>query len=101
MGWTRRRAVVTAATAVAIGAGTVVLIGAARRDADTPITGPARAKAEAAALAHVGGGRVTGTETDDEDSKYEVEVTLADGRQVDVQLDAQFLVVATKADRGG
>jgi uncharacterized membrane protein YkoI len=101
MGWTRKRAVVTVATVVAVSAGTVVLIGAARRDTDTPISGPARAKAEAAALAHTGGGRVTGTEVDDEDSKYEIEVTLADGRQVDVQLDDQFRVVATKADRGG
>jgi len=44
---------------------------------------------------------VTGTEVDDEDSKDEVEVTMTDGRQVDVQLDDQFRVVATKVDRGG
>ena len=78
-----------------------VAVGAARRDADTPITGPARARAVAAALSHTGGGRVTGTEVDDEDSTYEVEVTLSDGRQVDVQLDDQFRVVSTKTDRGG
>ena len=33
---------------------------------------------------------MTGTEVDDEESIYEVEVTLDDGRQVDVQLDADF-----------
>jgi uncharacterized membrane protein YkoI len=98
---TKRRALVITATAVAVGAGAMVLLGAARRDADTPITGPARAKAVAAALAHTGGGRVTGTEVGDEESMYEVEVTLADGRQVDVQLDDQFRVVSTKTDAGG
>src|SRR4051794_22859806 len=101
MGWTTRRAAVAAGVTVAVGAGTFALIGAARRDSDTPITGPARAEAAAAALAHTGGGRVSGTEVDDEESKYEVEVTMADGRQVDVQLDAEFHVVSTKTDDGG
>ena len=65
---------------------------------DVPITGPALQQAEAAALAHTGGGRVTGTEVGDEESMYEVEVTLDDGRQVDVQLDEAFRVVASSAD---
>jgi uncharacterized membrane protein YkoI len=60
---------------------------------DTAITGDPLAKASAAALAHTGGGRVTGTEVDDEESYYEVEVTLDDSRQVDVQLDRAFNVV--------
>jgi hypothetical protein len=42
---------------------------------------------------------VTGTEVGDEDSYYEVEVTLESGGQVDVQLDEQFRVVDTMADR--
>lgn len=33
-----------------------------------------------------------------EDSRYEVEVTLNNGTQVDVQLDDQFRVVSTKTD---
>jgi len=78
-----------------------VVVGAASRDSDTPITGTARARAEAAALAHTGGGRVTGTEVDDEESKYQVEVTMADGRQVDVQLDEQFRFVSAHSDSGG
>ena len=41
---------------------------------------------------------MTETEVGDEDSYYEVEVTLAGGRQVDVQLDKSFSVVSTKAD---
>jgi hypothetical protein len=41
---------------------------------------------------------VTGTEVGDEESYYEVEVTLDDGRQVDVQLDESFAVVSSAAD---
>ncbi len=51
-----------------------------------------------AALAHTGEGRVTETEVGDEESLYEVEVTLNDGSQVDVQLDENFAVVGSKAD---
>ncbi|MGH9152061.1 MAG: PepSY domain-containing protein, partial [Acidimicrobiales bacterium] len=57
-----------------------------------------RERAVAAALAHTGGGRVTETEVGDEDSYYEVEVTLDDGSQVDVQLDEGLTVVGSKAD---
>ena len=45
-----------------------------------------------------GGGSVTETETGDEESYYEVEVTRDDGSQVDVQLDRQFNVVGQSAD---
>ena len=65
---------------------------------ERPIGGEARARAEAAALAATGGGRVTDTEEGDEESLYEVEVTRADGSQVDVQLDAGFAVVGTEGD---
>jgi hypothetical protein len=65
---------------------------------DVPITGDALAQAEAAALAETGGGEVTETEVGDEESYYEVEVTLDDGSQVDVQLDEDFNVVGSEAD---
>ena len=58
-------------------------------------------QAEAAALAHTGGGAVTETEVGDEESRYEVEVTLDDGSQVDVQLDRGFNVVGSEADDAG
>lgn len=67
-------------------------------DNEQPITGAALITASAAALAHTGEGRVTETEIGDEDSYYEVEVTLDDGRQVDVQLDKDFRVVSAAAD---
>lgn len=62
-------------------------------EVDVAITGSAMDKASAAALAHMHGGTVTGTEVGDEESYYEVEVTLSDGHQVDVQLDEHFNVV--------
>ena len=58
----------------------MAVAGGADDDAtDTPITGPALDKASAAALEHTGEGRVTETEVGDEESYYEVEVTLDDG----------------------
>jgi len=65
------------------------------------ITGDALAKASEAALAHTGGGTVTETEQGDEESFYEVEVTLADGSQVDVQLDQNFNVVGDEPAQVG
>ena len=44
---------------------------------------------------------MTETEVEDEESYYEVEVTLDDGRQVDVQLDEDFNVVGSEADGPG
>jgi hypothetical protein len=78
--------------------GTGIAIGAGVRDDETPITGTALERASAAALAHTGGGRVTDTEAGDEEGAYEVEVTLADGSQVDVHLDAAFNVLGDETD---
>ncbi len=78
------------------GAGIVVATGG---DDDQPITGRALEQASQAALKQTGGGRVTETEVNDEESHYEVEVTLDDGSQVDVQLDENFNVVGQKVDR--
>lgn len=85
------------AVAAAATAGTAVAT-AGGDDADAPITGSALERATAAALEHTGEGRVTETEVGDEESYYEVEVTLDDGSQVDVQLDRNFQVVGDEAD---
>jgi len=86
-----------ALAAMAIGGGVVATTGG--DDDERPITGEALERASAAALAHLGHGRVTETEEGDEDSYYEVEVTLEDGSQVDVQLDRNFDVVGDAPDR--
>ena len=85
-----------AAIVVALAAGTGIALTREGDDSEEPITGPALERASAAALAHTGGGRVTDTEVGDEESYYEVEVTLDDGRQVDVQLDDDFNVVGSE-----
>ena len=68
------------------------------RGPDQAITGSALDRASEAALKATGGGKVTETEAGDEESYYEVEVTKADGSQVDVQLDRGFKVVGSKTD---
>jgi hypothetical protein len=85
---------------VAGGAG-AALAGGGGDDSEQPITGDALDKASAAALEHTGEGRVTETEVGDEESLYVVEVTLDDGSQVDVQLDADFHVVGDDRDGAG
>jgi hypothetical protein len=60
--------------------------------------GNAWIQARAAALAATPGGRVTDWEAADEDSFYEVEVTLGNGEQVDVHLDTAFRVVSRSND---
>jgi uncharacterized membrane protein YkoI len=95
----RTKWVAAAAAAVAVvGGGTGIAIAVGGDDSEPPITGDALRRASAAALEETGGGRVTETEVGDEDSYYEVEVTLDDGSQVDVQLDRSFKVVGSERD---
>jgi uncharacterized membrane protein YkoI len=93
-------AVVVAAVAAVMG-GVAIAAGGDDDATDKAISGPALKRASAAALAHTGGGRVTGSEVGDEESLYEVEVTRPDGSQVDVQLDENFKVVGSKGDNDG
>jgi uncharacterized membrane protein YkoI len=99
-----KRTKIAAAGAAALalaagGAGVAAATGGGDDDGtDTPIKGSDLSKASAAALQVTGGGTVTGTETGDEESYYEVEVTMDDGSQVDVQLDRGFNVVGQEGD---
>jgi len=100
----KRTRIAIAAGAVAaagIVAGAGIAVAGGGDDSEGPITGHDLDRASAAALAETGGGRVTGTETGDEESFYEVEVTLDDGSQVDVQLDRAFHVVSSSEDHEG
>ena len=96
-----RIGIVAAIGAVAVAVGTGIASAQPDDGEGTPITGEALTKASQAALASTGGGTVTATEVGDEESLYEVEVMLADGSQVDVQLDATFVVVGDKTDPPG
>ena len=97
----RKRIAMVIAGAAVVTVGTVGAAGALSGDDDAhdrPIPAADLEQAEKAALEETGGGKVTETEVDDEESKYEVEVTLQDGTQVDVQLDEDFQVVGTESD---
>jgi uncharacterized membrane protein YkoI len=99
----KKRTLIAALAIAALGAGGTAIAGAAGGGDDgdghdKAISGSALDRASAAALKATGGGKVTETEVGDEESYYEVEVTRADGSQVDVQLDRGFDVVGQKAD---
>jgi uncharacterized membrane protein YkoI len=68
---------------------------------DQPLSGSTLERASAGALAATGGGKVTETEVGDDGAAYEVEVTLADGSQVDVRLDDRFAVIGRESDDDG
>ena len=89
-----------ALTLAVVGGGTGIAI-ATSGDDDTPIGGSALEQATAAALAETGGGTVTDSEVGDGGAAYSVEVRLEDGRQVEVNLDANFHVIGRSADDDG
>lgn len=99
----RRRVITIAAGAIAVvlaaGGGIAWATGAG--DDDKPLTGSARERAIAAALAHTGGGTVTEAEVGDDGAAYGVEVRLSDGSQVEVSLDARFNVIDQARDDDG
>jgi uncharacterized membrane protein YkoI len=64
----------------------------------TPVTGSELDRASAVALDATGGGQVTGSEKNDEEGYYEIEVTRDDGSEVDVHLDRNLDVLSTEAD---
>jgi uncharacterized membrane protein YkoI len=92
---------VGAIAALAVGGATIAgATGGGDDDgSERAISGTALDRASQAALAATGGGKVTETESGDEESYYEVEVTRPDGSQVDVQLDRDFQVVGQETDR--
>ena len=94
----RTKLLIVGASALALAAGGAGVAGATGGEDSQPIAGKALEEASAVALGATGGGTVTETEVGDEESYYEVEVTKADGSQVDVQLDRGFDLVGHSAD---
>ncbi len=99
----RSKLLIIGATSVAIAAGgtSFALAGGGgddgAGDSEAPIPASALDQASAAALNEVDG-TVTETEVGDEESYYEVEVTLDDGSEVDVQVNRDFDVVGSEAE---
>ena len=95
-------AVIAAVVIAALAIGGATIAGAAGGGdddgTDKAIGGKALDRAKTVALDHTGGGKVTGTEAGDEEGAYEVEVTRADGSQVDVHLDKSFNVIDSSGD---
>ena len=98
MNRTTKAAVVAGAIVMSTGASIGIASAVGGDDAEAQITGQALERAKAAALEHTGEGSVTDTEVGDEESYYEVEVSLPGGRQTDVQLDKSFRVVGSETD---
>ena len=84
----------------ALAFGGVALAGGVGDDegSEKPIPAGAKERAGAAALEHVGDGKVTGTEVGDEEGYYEVEITRPGGGQVDVHMDRGFKVTSTEGE---
>jgi hypothetical protein len=98
---TRKLAVILAAVVAIAGVLGGIAIAGGVRDDDEPLTGSTLEQATAAALAHTGGGTVVETETGDDGAAYGVEIRLADGRVVEVELDEHFAVIGEEADDDG
>jgi hypothetical protein len=96
-----RTLLVAAAVALLLLVGAGVAYATGGDSSDEQSTGPGMEKAKSIALDHTNGGRVTGTELNDEEGYYEVEVTRDDGSQVDVHLDRNFHVLNSPADNEG
>jgi uncharacterized membrane protein YkoI len=94
----------TAAATAIIGLGATGVATAADTGDDSPdveLTGDDLERAGEAALAETGGGEVVDSEAESEENGYEVEVNLDDGRQMEVQLDANFAVVGSAENEEG
>jgi hypothetical protein len=98
---TRKLALGAAVLVVLAAAATGIAVAAGVGDDEEPLTGSTLDRATAAALLHTGGGTVVETETGDDGAAYEVEVSLPNGRQVEVQLDENFNVFGREADDDG
>jgi uncharacterized membrane protein YkoI len=103
-----KKGILAGAAVAALGVGGTAIAGGTSGDDDAggkgddgagkAISGAALGKASAVAIDRVGGGRVTGSELQDEEGYYEIEVTRDDGSQVDVHLDSHFNVLNAGGD---
>jgi hypothetical protein len=94
-------ALTVAFVGVGAGVGVANAVGGGDDSSDVALTGESLERASEAALAETGGGEVVDSEVEDEENGYEVEVNLQDGRQIEVQLDADYAVVSTSENEEG
>ena len=97
-----RRSVVGGILALMVAGGaTVGGVAIAGGGDDEPLTGDIYDCAVAAALDFAGPGTVTETETGDDGAAYEVKILREDGRQVEVNLNADCEVIGSEPDDDG
>jgi hypothetical protein len=98
----KRRKLAGAGAAVAIGAGALgATVAFGGSGDDERVSGPAADRAADVALARFPGARVLAVEQDaDGGPPWEVELQRANGTPVDVELDAEYRIVATDEDDG-
>jgi hypothetical protein len=97
-----RKLALVAAVVLALGAVSAgIAIAAGAGGGEAPLRGSDLERATEAALAHTGGGTVTETEAGDDGAAYSVEIRLADGSQVEVDLDESFQVIGDEPDDDG
>jgi uncharacterized membrane protein YkoI len=101
----RRMLIIGSGLAIAVAAGGAGLAiagdGGEAKDKDAPLSGTDLDRAAQAALEHTGGGTVVESEVGDDGAAYGIEIKLADGSVVEVQLDAGFKVIGQEADDDG
>ena len=101
----RRILIAGSALAIAVAAGGTGLAmagaGGGGKDKDAQLTGSDLERATKVALQHTGGGSVIDSEIGDGGAAYSVEIKLADGSVVEVQLDSNFAVTGQEADEDG
>jgi hypothetical protein len=97
----RNRTIVAGASILALtagGAGVATALGSGE-ESEGSATGPGAGRARAAALEITGGGKANAVERDSENgATWEVEVTKADGKTVDVRLDEHYSKVIVEGD---
>jgi hypothetical protein len=97
-GFMTRKLALLALGAVAVVALTVGVAAPAVADDEAPLSGATLERASAAALQHTGGGTVVDSEEGDDGAAYGVEIRLANGSQVEVNLDGEFNVIGQETD---
>jgi uncharacterized membrane protein YkoI len=100
---TRKILIAAALTAVFAGMGAGISVAqdaGSGDDGDVPLSGTSLDRASEAALEQAGGGEVVDSEVEDEGG-YEIEVNLDDGRQIEVQLDANYAVMSSDENEEG
>jgi|GEM_PF-1313594 len=85
--------------AVALGGGAYAWAGGGGGDdGEGKATGPGADRARRAAVAHLGGGTANEVERGDEEGAWEVEVTKANGKTLDVHLDTSYKFLSVEDD---